>query len=80
MNDIDKDVDSIIDNNSRFMDFSVSPDYSLNDDPEDEDISDCNILSHGFHIVQPLLAEDEVDINDIIEKPGHRFILKTNKN
>jgi len=77
MQNIDDNVDSILDNNSRFIEFDITPDFSLNEDPEDEDISDCNILSHGFHIIQPLITEDEVDIKEVIEKPGHRFTLKT---
>jgi len=64
-----------IDNNSRFVK-TITPDYSLNNDPEDEDLSDCNL--DGFHFIVPTAIEENDMGYHIAEKKGHKFELRTN--
>lgn len=79
MNDLyDEELEAIVDNNDKFRDFSIYPDFSLNDDPEDEDISDCNLLKYGFHIITTEIDEEEP--TSLVEEKGHKFTLKTIRN
>lgn len=64
------------DNTLRFSNYIVQPDFEEREDPEDEDLSDCNLLSNGMRIIGPEIEGEELGMDLIETKPG-RFELRT---